>query len=92
MISTPANYTCINLAAHLENTNHDAITDYLQRERHTARHLWELAELLIDNQGEAYFIIDDSVLDKKHAQSIELMKRRYSENAHSLIQGIGIVN
>ena len=71
LISTPVNDTCTNLAAHLEDTSHDAINDYLRRERHTARHLWELAEPLIDNQAEAYLIMDDSVLDKHHWQVME---------------------
>lgn len=92
LISTPVNYTCTNLAAHLEGTSHDAINDYLRRERHTARHLWELAESLIDNQAEAYLIVDDSVLDKRYAQAMELVKRQYSGNVHGLVQGIGIVN
>ena len=92
LISTPVNYTCTNLAAHLEGTSHDAINDYLRRERHTARHLWELAEPLIDNQGEAYLIVDDSVVDKRHSQVMELVKRQYSGNVHGLVQGIGIVN
>lgn len=92
LISTPVNYTCTNLAAHLESTSHDAITDYLRRERHTSRHLWELAEPLIDNQAEAYLIVDDSVLDKRHSRVMELVKRQYSGNVHDLVQGIGIVN
>ena len=92
LISTLSNYTCTNLAAHLEGTSHDAINDYLRRERHTARHLWELAESLIDNQAEAYLIVDDSVLDKRHAQAMELVKRQYSGNVHGLVRGIGVVN
>ena len=36
IISTPVNYTCTNLADHLDNISHDAINDYLRRERHTA--------------------------------------------------------
>ncbi len=92
LISTPVNYTCTNLASHLENTSHDAINDYLRRERYTGRHLWELSEPLIDNQQEAYLIIDDSVLDKRYSQAIELVKRQYSGNVHGLVRGIGIVN
>lgn len=92
LISTPVNYTCTNLAAHLENTSHDAINDYLRREKHTARRLFELAEPLISNKEEAYLIVDDSVLDKRHARVMELLKRQYSGNVHGLVQGIGIVN
>lgn len=92
LISMPVNYTCTNLTAHLESTSHDAITDYLRRERQTARHFWELTEPIIDNQGEAHLIINDSVLDKRHSQVMELVKRQYSGNVHGLVQGIGIVN
>jgi len=47
VISTPINYTCTNLAAHLEQVSHDAVNDYLRREKHTAHTLWEFAEPLI---------------------------------------------
>lgn len=93
MISTPVNDTCTNLAAHLEGgTSHDAISDYRRCERYTARYLWELAEPLIDHQEEASLILDDSVLDKRYAQAIELVKRQYSGNVHCLVQGIGIIH
>ncbi len=42
LISTPVNYTCSHLAEHLDGVSHDAITDYLQREKLTASSLWEL--------------------------------------------------
>ncbi|HRD49813.1 MAG TPA: hypothetical protein PL166_09475 [Candidatus Contendobacter sp.] len=58
------------------------MNNYRWREGHTARHLWELAELLLDYQGEVYLIMDDSVLDKRDAQVMELVKRQYSGNQH----------
>jgi hypothetical protein len=61
LISTPINYPCANLAAHLDNISHDGVTDYLSQERLTARHLWELTQGLIQNSSAAYLIIDDSV-------------------------------
>ena len=36
VISTPINYTCTNLATHLEQVSHDAVNDYLRREKHTS--------------------------------------------------------
>ena len=52
LISTPINYTCSNLAEHLEGVSHDVVTDYLSKERLSARHLWEMVESLIqDNPG-----------------------------------------
>jgi len=92
LVSTPINYTCSNFAEHLEGVSHDAVTDYLARERHTARHLWELVRHLIDDSPDAFLIIDDSVQDKRYSRKIELVKRQYSGNEHGLVSGIGVVN
>lgn len=92
LISTPVNYTCTNLAEHLEGVSHDVVSDYLAKERLTARHLWELVQGLIDNRPDAYLLIDDSVQDKRYSQSIELVKRQYSGAEGGLVRGIGVVN
>lgn len=92
LISTPINYTCTNLADHLEGVSHDAITDFLQREKLTARGLWELVLPLLHDSPEAYLILDDSVQDKRFSKKIELVKHQYSGNVHGLTRGIGIVN
>lgn len=92
LVSTPINYTCSNLAEHLDRVSHDAVSDYLQRERHTARTLWKLAQSLIDDSPSAFLLIDDSVQDKRYSRKIELVKRQYSGNEHGLVSGIGVVN
>ncbi len=92
LISTPVNYTCTNLAKHLEGVSYDAVTDYLHRERLTASHLWEQVKPLLKDSQEACLIVDDSVQAKKHARKIDLMKRQYSGNEGGLVQGIGVVN
>ena len=93
LISTPINYTCTNLADHLDgDISHDAINDYLRRENHTPHTIWELAKPLINNSKEAYLIVDDSIQNKQYSQKIELVKLQYSGNTHSLVRGIGIVN
>lgn len=92
LISTPVNYTCTNLADHLEDASHDAVNDYLRREKHTARQIWELAEPLINDRPGGYLIADDSVQDKRHSRVMELVKRQYSGNEHGLVKGIGSVN
>jgi hypothetical protein len=92
LISTPVNYTCTNLAEHLEGVSHDVVSDYLASERLTARHLWELVQGLIDNRPAAYLIIDDSVQDKRYSRSIEMVKRQYSGAEGGLVRGIGVVN
>lgn len=92
LISTPVNYTCSNLAKHLEDVSHDAVNDYLHREQLTARHLWEQVKPLLNDSPEAYLIVDDSVQTKKHARKMEMVKRQYSGNEGGLVKGIGVVN
>ena len=92
LISTPINYTCSNLADHLEDVSHDVVTDYLSKERLTARHLWGLVEPLLQDSPQAYLIIDDSVQNKQYSRSIELVKQQYSGAEGGLVRGIGVVN
>src|SRR5512134_430948 len=92
LLSTPSNFTCTNLAEHLEGVSHDAVSDFLRRERLTPRHLWELVRGRINDSGEAFLLADDSIQDKRYSQFIELVKRQYSGNAHGLVKGIGLVN
>ena len=92
LISTPSNYTCSNLADHLEGVSHDAVSDFLQRDKLSARQLWELASQLIKDSATSFLIVDDSVQDKRYSKNIELVKRQYSGNEHGLVRGIGIVN
>lgn len=92
LISTPVNYTCTNLAEHLEGVSHDAVSDYLQREKLTARQVWERVKPLLNDSEQAYLIVDDSVQNKQYARKIELVKKQYSGAEHGLVRGIGVVN
>ena len=40
---------------------------------------------------QGYVIFDDTVLDKRYAQHIALVRRQYSGNAKGVINGIGVV-
>ncbi len=92
LISTPANYTCSNLAQHLDKVSHDAVSDFLNRQKPTAHELYKLVQPLLNDTDEAYLIVDDSVQDKRYSTKIELTKRQYSGNEHGLVRGIGVVN
>ncbi len=92
LISTVANFTGTHLAEHLEGVSHDAVTDFLQSERLTARHLWELVGGLIQDSPHAFLIADDSVQDKRYSRFMELVRLQYSGAAHGLVRGIGVVN
>lgn len=92
LISTMVNYTGSHLAQHSDGVSHDVVSDYLRRERLTARSLWALVQGRIQNKPESFLIVDDSVQDKRYSRFIELVKRQYSGTTHGLVRGIGIVN
>ncbi len=41
LISTAVNDSCTHLADPLQGVSHEAVTDYLQRDKLSARGLWE---------------------------------------------------
>lgn len=92
LISTITNFTSTHLAEHLDEVSHDTITDFLQSERLTARHLWGLVQGLIQDSPNAFLIADDSVQDKRYSRFIELVRLQYSGAEHGLVRGIGVVN
>src|SRR5204862_5847794 len=92
LLNTPVNYTCSNLAEHLEGVSHDAVSDFLQRGRVTANRLWEALKPLLNNTEEAVLMVDDSVQNKQYSQQIGLVQRQYSGAEHGLVRGIDIVN
>uniref|UniRef100_A0A1D9G0E5 Transposase n=1 Tax=Moorena producens (strain JHB) TaxID=1454205 RepID=A0A1D9G0E5_MOOP1 len=52
---------------------------------------WVAPEYLeVDESG--YLVFDDTVLDKNHSHKIELVRKQYSGNTHSVVRGIGVVN
>lgn len=54
--------------------------------------VWEHVKSDVIASPRGAIVFDDSVLDKNHSHSIELVRRQYSGNAHGLIKGIGMVN
>lgn len=92
LISTSENYTCSNLATHLDGVSHDAVTDYLREDKLTGRSLWERVEPLLKDSEDCYLLVDDSVQNKEYSQHIELVSKQYSGAEHGLVRGIGVVN
>ena len=64
----------------------------MRREKLTPRLLWENVKLLIQVSEKAYIIFDDTVLDKRYSEDIELTRRQYSGNEHRVLRGIGVVS
>jgi Transposase DDE domain len=92
LISTSGNYTCSNLATHLEGVSHDAVSDYLREDKLTGRSLWERVEPLLKDSADCYLLVADSVQNTQYSQHIELVSKQYSGAEHGLVRGIGVVN
>ncbi len=92
LLSSQINYTMTNLAEHMKSISHDKINYYLKNEKLTPRILWENVKELIVTDENAYIIFDDSVLDKRYSEEIEIVRRQYSGNEHGVLKGIGLVS
>ena len=92
LLSSQINYTVTNLAEHLESISHDAINYYLKREKLTPRLLWDNVKEVVEPDANGYIIFDDSVLDKRYSEEIEIVRKQYSGNEHGVLKGIGVVS
>ena len=92
LLSSQTNFTITNYADHVADFSHDTINRYLKKEKMTAQIIWEHVKGAIIHSSRGCVVFDDSILDKNHSHSIELVRRQYSGNAHGLIKGIGMVN
>jgi hypothetical protein len=91
LLVSQINYTLTNFADHCERFSHDAVNRYLRGERITPRLIWDNVRSQVAETEHGYVVFDDTVLDKNYSHSIELVRRQYSGNAHSVIRGIGVV-
>ena len=92
LLSSQTNYTITNLAKHLEAISHDKINRYLLSEKLTPRLLWDNVKDVIEIDEDASLIFDDTVIDKRHSEEIELTRWQYSGNEHGVIRGIGLIS
>ena len=91
LLSSPINYTLTHFADHREGFSHDMINRYLAGDRIPPRLIWEHVKGHINMTQASYVLFDDTVLDKRHARKIALVRRQYSGNAKGVINGIGVV-
>jgi hypothetical protein len=91
LLVSQINYTCTNLAEHVEGLDHNSVYRYLRDERLSPRLVWEHAQKRLVMSKEGCIIFDDTVADKDYPFEIEGVRRQYSGNAHGVIKGIGIV-
>ncbi len=91
LVSSQINYTLTNFADHSSKFSHDQLNRLLRDDKLTPRLVWEQTKEQLVESPNAYLIFDDTVADKNHSRSIELVRRQWSGNTHSVIRGIGIV-
>ncbi len=92
LLSSQTNYTLTNLSKHLQEFSHDTINRYLRKEKFTPSSLWQNLKKDIQTSQEAGVIFDDTVLDKRASEKIELVRRQYSGTEHRVLRGIGLIN
>lgn len=91
LLSTPMNYTLTHFADHSQRFSHDQINRYLANDPLRPRHVWEHVKSHLEQIPDGCLIFDDTVLDKRYAKEIALVKQQYSGNARKTLKGIGIV-
>jgi hypothetical protein len=92
LLSSPKNYTLTNFAEQLSCVTHDEINRYLNTEKITPKALWLNVKKVLEVDEDGYLVFDDTVLDQRHSQKIELVRKQDSGNAHQIIRGIGVVS
>ena len=65
-LSTPTNYTCTYLAAHLSDVSHDQVNRFLRVSTLPANQLRELVAPLFRDSPEVFLLVDDSVQDQRY--------------------------
>ena len=85
------NYTLTNLADHIEGLSHDKINRYLKNAKLSSSLVWEHSKEDVIESKNGYLLFDDTVINKEYSVNIELARRQYSGNTHSITTGIGVV-
>ena len=92
LLNTPTNYTFTHLATHLPDMNYDHVNRFLRTSTLPTNQLHELVLPLLRDSPEAFLLVDDNVQDERYRRFIDMTKRPYPGNAHSMVTGIGLVN
>jgi hypothetical protein len=91
LLSSQINYTLTHFADHTDAFSHDAVNLYLAEDQITPRLVWENVQGDVVQREECCLVFDDTVLDRRFSQKIVLVRKQYSDNAHGVIKGTGVV-
>ena len=75
LLSTPDNYTLTHFGEHSPEYSHDQMNRYLQRDRLPPRLVWDVLRHVreqVEQSPNGVLVFDDVVVDKRHAQQMEL--------------------
>lgn len=91
LLVSQVNYTQTYFADHRDDLSHDRVNRLLKKLKLTPQEVRQRvrAELILSENG--YILFDDTVIDKNHSFSIEVVRRQWSGNAKKVIKGIGVV-
>ncbi len=78
-------------ADNFELWSHDGINRQLRSQKWTPSLLRQYLRNQIQLSHQGYLLFDDTVLNKRHSHFIEMVRRQWSGNAHTVIPGIGVV-
>jgi SRSO17 transposase len=92
LLNTQINYTCTNLADHVEDLSHDSVHRFLKHSILQPNLVWDRVKDQVVYSAEGCVLFDDTVLEKIFSFAIEGVRRQYSGNKHGIINGIGVVN
>jgi len=91
LTNSHTNFTGTYFADTVDELHHDSVHRFLKDNKITPAMLREKVMPGLVSSPDGFVVFDDTVVDKNHSRSIELVRKQYSGNAHRVIRGIGVV-
>ena len=91
LTNSHTNFTGTYFADTVDDLRHDSVYRFLKDNKITPAMLREKVMPGLIESPDGFVVFDDTVIDKNHSRSIELVRKQYSGNAHRVIRGIGVV-
>ena len=85
------NFTQTYFADHTEKWSHDQLNRLLREERISAGDLWRSVKNDIEFHPDGCLLFDDTVVEKRYAKAIQVVRRQWSGSEKRAVEGIGIV-
>src|SRR5258708_33133700 len=83
LLVSQTNYTMSYFAEHSPGFSHDAVKRYLEKDKLTARMVWENVRSQVVRSEQGYLAFDDTVLDHNSSFKIRSEERRVGKECRS---------